>query len=574
MQKISRSTWRIVSILISAFVLFAPHGTRAAFPEDGKNFDFSEITEAVAIGSFHADIDVHADRSIRVKETIHAVFQEERHGIFRDIPAIYEDAGGNRINAHFALEEVLLNGKSVPYEQSWIDGTVHIKIGDPDVYLDGVQVYTLTYTMEDVILFFDTYDEFYWNITGTDWEMNIYDATAEFHFPEGTKVMQDTCYTGVYGSNAQDCEIVADGSVVRVQGKGYIAAAIGIEKGVILEPTTAQILWKIVRDNWWGLLPLLVLVFTFRHWRKHGRDDRKETVIPEYEPPNKMNAAAVALLHGGVKYKFILTAMVVEMAIGGYLVMDVENRKNGKVKDITLRKQKESEGLDERYAKLFDTVLFKDDRKEISLKSLGKEQSGNKVLRIFGELVTEFRRKLLFNKESLKYQIFFVLLGASMLVLSFMALDFGLFTGFTTLFAGIGVFILGFLMRKKTPEGNQLLRHAQGFYLFIKTAEVHRSEWQQKEGIFEKVLPYAIAFGLAKHWARAFPDLQFEPNWYHGTASFTVNGFASGLTSMSNKMYGGLAATPQSSGSHSSGGGSGGGGFSGGGFGGGGGGSW
>jgi uncharacterized membrane protein len=287
-----------------------------------------------------------------------------------------------------------------------------------------------------------------------------------------------------------------------------------------------------------------------------------------------MNAAAVALLHGGAKQKFVLTAMVVEMAIGGYLKMDVENKKNGKVKDITLRKQKESTGLDERYAKLFDTVFFKDGRAEISLKALGKEQSGNKVLGIVGELVTEFRRKLLFNKESLKYQVAFVALGAIVSGLSFLALGFGLFTAFMTLISGIGIFILGFLMRKKTPEGNELLRHAQGFYLFIKTAETHRSEWQQKEGIFEKILPYAIAFGLAKHWARAFPDLQFEPNWYHGTVPFTVNGFANGFTSMSNKMYGGLAATPQSSGSYSSGGGSGGGGFSGGGFGGGGGGSW
>jgi hypothetical protein len=72
--------------LISGALFFAPSGAQAVFPEDIKDHDFTVVTEDVAIGSFHADIEVHEDRSVRVTETIHAVFKEERHGIFRDIP--------------------------------------------------------------------------------------------------------------------------------------------------------------------------------------------------------------------------------------------------------------------------------------------------------------------------------------------------------------------------------------------------------------------------------------------------------------------------------------------------------
>jgi len=99
---------------------------------------------------------------------------------------------------------------------------------------------------------------------------------------------------------------------------------------------------------------------------------------------------------------------------------------------------------------------------------------------------------------------------------------------------------------------------------------------------FERFLPYAMAFGVEQHWAKAFQGLITEPpSWYVGSGygtpgmMWTPLLFTSAMSSFSSSAYESFSAAPQasSSGSGFGDGGSsgGGGGFSGGGFGGGGG---
>jgi uncharacterized membrane protein len=89
--------------------------------------------------------------------------------------------------------------------------------------------------------------------------------------------------------------------------------------------------------------------------------------------------------------------------------------------------------------------------------------------------------------------------------------------------------------------------------------------------LFEKYLPYAMAFGVERSWARAFDDIyQSPPDWYRGNdfGGFRAHSFTNSLSRMSSVTGAAMATAPRS-GSGSSGFG-GGGGFSGGGFGGGG----
>ena len=100
-------------------------------------------------------------------------------------------------------------------------------------------------------------------------------------------------------------------------------------------------------------------------------------------------------------------------------------------------------------------------------------------------------------------------------------------------------------------------------------------QFYEKENIFEKYLPYAIAFGLTQKWIQAFRGIYgveaanaYVPAWYVGSSgSFDFNSFGSNMNSISSQMGSVLTSSP--SGSSGSGGG-----FSGGGGGGGGGGSW
>jgi uncharacterized membrane protein len=44
----------------------------------------------------------------------------------------------------------------------------------------------------------------------------------------------------------------------------------------------------------------------------------------------------------------------------------------------------------------------------------------------------------------------------------------------------------------------------------MKTAEKYRSQFQEKEGIMEKLLPYAILFGITKQWLKSMKNIYGE----------------------------------------------------------------
>lgn len=104
----------------------------------------------------------------------------------------------------------------------------------------------------------------------------------------------------------------------------------------------------------------------------------------------------------------------------------------------------------------------------------------------------------------------------------------------------------------------------------MQSVERPYAEPSKTVNLFESLLPYAVAMGVEKSWAKQFDDIYKEqPDWYQGSGTFTGNRLASGLSSGIGAMNSSFSHSTSSSSS-----GSGGGGFSGGGGGGGGGGGW
>ena len=131
-------------------------------------------------------------------------------------------------------------------------------------------------------------------------------------------------------------------------------------------------------------------------------------------------------------------------------------------------------------------------------------------------------------------------------------------------------------MPRKTKRGTLVNEELLGFREFIERAEKDRIEKLAKDDptLFDRVLPFALVFGLEDRWAEAFKDMYREPpSWYsspHYARSFTPRIFVSDIGRSLSVMNSTLSSTPKrSGGSGFSGGGS-----RGGGFGGGGGGSW
>ena len=98
------------------------------------------------------------------------------------------------------------------------------------------------------------------------------------------------------------------------------------------------------------------------------------------------------------------------------------------------------------------------------------------------------------------------------------------------------------------------------------TAEKYRQQFNEKENIFEKFLPYAIMFGITKEWIKkmkiVYGDkfMAYYPVWYVGgnLDHFDIDNFASTITAVSSAV--GTASGAGGAGGAGGGGGGGGGG--------------
>src|SRR3989344_5282469 len=158
------------------------------------------------IESFDSQISINQDTSLSVTETIIVNFEIPKHGIFRNIPVNYS-ASGKTIRTNFDLISVTdENNVRLIYDTSRLSQSISIKIGDPDKTITGRHSYIIKYKVDKVLQRFDTYDELYWNVTGSEWDTVIESATANVSssFADITKV---ECLSGTAGSREQNCEM-------------------------------------------------------------------------------------------------------------------------------------------------------------------------------------------------------------------------------------------------------------------------------------------------------------------------------------------------------------------------------
>jgi uncharacterized membrane protein len=135
--------------------------------------------------------------------------------------------------------------------------------------------------------------------------------------------------------------------------------------------------------------------------------------------------------------------------------------------------------------------------------------------------------------------------------------------------SGLIILLFGRIMPARTIAGARMLEKVRGFEEFLTRVESDRfARVVKTPEMFEKFLPFAMAFGVEAKWARAFRSIYTEPpRWYAGTnaVAFNAGSFSSRLSEMSEQAGKTMSSSPRSSGGSgfsggSSGGGSGGGG--------------
>lgn len=530
--------------------------------------------EAFSIERFDATIQVQENARFVVEETIDVDFTEPRHGIFRTIPVRYTDARGINRSIRLRVSGVTDEyGHDIPYTTRRSGRDVEIKIGDPDRLVIGPVAYTIRYTVDRGILFFDDHDELYWNVTGTEWPVEIEDSSASVFTPAPIGEVATECFTGPFGSTESMCTTVREEKSVRFLANDILTIVVGWPKGHVTAPTIFDNVVWFLTDNGIAALPVATFFILLYLWWTRGRDVRgRKTIIAQYEPPDRMTPGEMGTLVDARVHPQDFSAEIVHLAVKGYVRIVEEERGVLKRKHFSLKLVKPADAGLEEHERIVLNTLF-GSKQEVHLRQgVAKSAFDAFAKHLYAHLAREHYFVRNPNVSRLAYGS--VGLAIVAIAVFFLGPFLGVLGIISVSLSGILIILFARIMPKKTKKGTLAYEHALGFKEYLSVAEKHRVQWQEKERIFETFLPYAMVFGVAKQWANALQDTMREPpEWYAGSFAhgFNAAAFSSSLDSFSRSTN--SASTPaQGAGGGSSG--FGGGGFSGGGFGGGGGGSW
>ncbi len=550
------------------------------------------------ISRFDARVAVEADGTATVTETIVASFgPEARHGIYRDIPIHYSDRAGQHFRLRLRVRSVD-NGLGAPwrYRLEPEGRSLRIRIGDPDATVTGTQTYRIFYEVQrGAVRFFPDHDECYWNMTGNEWAVPIRGVLAEVRLPRPAAQARAVGYRGAFGSTAQvEPAARRPDSVLFSVPQGLqpyegLTVALAWEKGIIRPPSALRVLAWWITDNWVYGIPLLVLLGMLAWWHDRGRDPRPGALVVEYAPPVPLTPAEAGTLLDQHAHMRDITATVIDLAVRGYVRIEPLTAAGlfggDRIADYQLFSLKPWAGAQD--LKPYERHLLEG----LFAAPLSSRQLSD-LEQMFYTKLPEIRSSIYAalvhaghldsDPETVRnrYLVWGWAVGLGLHFLLGATVTWHQLPKVPCLIAAVlsGVIILLFsrFMPRRTHKGAAMTDRVAGFMEFLRRVDEDRIRRINDPGLFERGLPYAMAFGLAAHWAKAFEGLATTPpSWYGGdTAGFSPRRFGDTMDRMGASMGRTFTSQPRGSSSSWGGSGSGGGGFSGGGGGGGGGGSW
>lgn len=444
---------------------------------------------------------------LKTTEKIEVDFLTQRRGILRAIPQKYADMDTNP-----KIISLTRDGKTEPYITYTENDNMIVRIGEESTYITGVHSYEIVYEVENVIKFYENYDEFYWDVNGDQGSENFEKVSATLQSDIYLREPAPICYTGVYGTKEQSCTV--NGAVQSVSvtanrtllpsetltlitafGKGYFSPVTWWEKYQRIFYVSPVFLFQ-----------LFVIKKAHNKWLKYGKDYKKRGVTaPYFERPKKVSVMEASYVSSNSLLPKHISANLIDLAVRGYIKI-VEKKEGSKTKhDLSITKAIDSSVLEDE--KLLLSELFGDTTLGATVRL---EDKKNKLFSVVEKLKTLIDTQTLSKgyyeispKNSYKKIVPQILLGVVALTVGFI---FGAYSWGVSAGLGVTTFIVvivyGALMTKRSASGNMLVEHMDGLKLYLGFSEKDRIDAQD-----------AVSAPLALHSGEPVRDVRFLRNY-------------------------------------------------------------
>ncbi len=522
------------------------------------------------IDDFTAAYDLQPDGSMDVTERITWTFPSgsQQHGIYRDIVVRmgYQDQADRY--RYYELTDVAVTSPSgAPDAVELIDrgDATRLRIGSPDEYTSGTQVYDVSYTLRNVAnpIAADQTVELYYNVFGADETTPRDKVTVTVTAPAAaTKV---ACYVGVSRSSTPCQGSGGDPATFSATSLGpgdamsvlasYPAAAFdpglaadvrgsdGVSDfGASVEPAVNAAAWvggigaPVIAA---GVMGLLV-------WTR-GRDERyadltpgltpapgtvpgqattrggKQVVAVQFHPPKGVQPGMVGVIIDETANPIDVSATVIDLAVRGFLQIEETDPAGAFSRtDWTLTRLAEPAG--ERLLPYERTLLdgvFSSGQDVVTLSGL-KNHFASTLTSVQSQMYDEVVTRHWFRSSPQTQRSMWQGLGIFLAVVGGVFLFFGhslvaslvggsfsggIALGVGLVLAGGITWLLGSKMAAKTAEGSAVLAQSLGFKEYLTTAEASQIAFEEASNIFSRYLPYAVVFGVADRWATTFAEV-------------------------------------------------------------------
>jgi hypothetical protein len=253
------------------------------------------------------------------------------------------------------------------------------------------------------------------------------------------------------------------------------------------------------------VLSFLLLRKRILFFFKRKKFYKNNTIIPEYEIKD-FNPLEVSFIANGYLADKHISAQIVWLAVSGFVRI---SEKDGQ---LSFEKIKDSPSLSFTDKKFIETINAK---KESDFSTSDYRVFQDTIASAIKSLIARDYISGHSNFKGLRYGILFLSL--------FLAINPGIFIflflgyNFLVIWSGTCVLygLLSMIFFKKsgilTDKGLELERNFLGVKKYIEIAEVDRIKFhnnlEKTPVLFEKLLPYAMVFGLEKKWANEFEDI-------------------------------------------------------------------
>ena len=565
---------RVLTVLGIGFALAAaPASSVSATPQVSAAGDLDDF----AIESFDSDYvltrDADGHARLRVTETIVAIFPtfDQNRGFYRDIPEYRHG-----VQLHTSVESVVdESGDPVPYSTEYYYDFFSVALGD-DSYVHGRQTYVITYEQVDVIeAFADTgADEFYWDVNGTGW--------AQFFGRTSMTLRVDAelapaltgdqaCYT------FDDCDepLVAtpeaDGAVTfraaehALQPNESLTVAIAFEAGTfepgeVVVPPSDDPGYEppVPAPSWWDQFGPFVLgpVALLVSWIAAGtqasdrsrRTGPSDIIVPQYVPPKDLNLMVAAYLAGRPERAF--AAQIVALAVRGNVRLLDHPTDSVAPYEVELVGV---DGLDELETQLLRAVFGENLRAGTRI-PLGSTNDtlGTRLTGVYRAVDSRLKKDGLQGpaRPTVLWSILCVVAVAVAVFAGFDALrrfsddsnaELGLIAAGVAIWSAMGTIGRRSTVATLSRAGRERNDYLLGMRDYMELAEEDRIRMlQSPEGaervdvddraqlvkLYERLLPYAIIFGIETRWSEELSVKAVEAGvpvtWWSGSDEFSA----------------------------------------------------